>query len=282
VPLDPEYPAERLGYMLEDSGVQLVLGDARSAVLLAGSAARLLRVDELVLATQGVESPSPTLAGNNLLCLLYTSGSTGRPKGVALEQGALLRHLLTMQRFYRIDSRDRFLHFASLNFDWGTEQWLLPLISGARCVLRGEGLWSAEEALEVIEREQASLVYFPTQYACQLAAWAAAHGRTASVRSFNVAGEAFPREGFEQIQGQLRPQHIVNGYGPTETVITPSSGKPMPPPVSPAPMRPSGDRWPGAAPTCWPKAWPCRPMAWSVSCISVARPWHAATMRSHR
>ncbi|AZL73558.1 non-ribosomal peptide synthetase [Pseudomonas oryziphila] len=221
VPLDPEYPAERLGYMLADSGVQLVLGDARSAALLAGSAARLLRVDELVLATQGVESPSPTLAGNNLLCLLYTSGSTGRPKGVALEQGALLRHLLTMQRFYRIDSSDRFLHFASLNFDWGTEQWLLPLISGARCVLRGEGLWSAEEALEVIEREQASLVYFPTQYACQLAAWAEAHGRAASVRSFNVAGEAFPREGFEQIQGQLRPQHIVNGYGPTETVITP-------------------------------------------------------------
>ncbi|QXH49544.1 amino acid adenylation domain-containing protein [Pseudomonas fakonensis] len=221
VPLDPEYPAQRLGHMLEDSGVTLVLGDARSAALLAGSAARLLRVDTLQLAEHGVQAPAPTLAGGNLLCLLFTSGSTGRPKGVALEQGALLRHLLTMQRSYRISSSDRFLHFASLNFDWGTEQWLLPLISGARCILRGEGLWSAEQALQVIEREQASLVYFPTQYACQMAAWAATHGGAASVRSFNVAGEAFPREGFEQIQRQLRPQHIVNGYGPTETVITP-------------------------------------------------------------
>lgn len=111
---------------------------------------------------------------------------------MALEHGALLRHLLTMQRFYRIDSADRFLHFASLNFDWGTEQWLLPLISGARCILRGEGLWSTEQALAVIEREQASLVYFPTQYACQMAALAAGQGRAPSVRSFNVAGEAFP------------------------------------------------------------------------------------------
>lgn len=221
VPLDPEYPAERLGYMLEDSGVRLVLGDARSAALLAANPARLLRVDTLQLAEHGVDAPLQTLAASNLLCLLYTSGSTGRPKGVALEHGALLHHLLTMQRCYRIDSGDRFLHFASLNFDWGTEQWLLPLISGARCILRGEGLWSAEEALQIIEREQASLVYFPTQYACQMAAWAAANGRAATVRSFNVAGEALPREGFEQIQGQLRPRYIVNGYGPTETVITP-------------------------------------------------------------
>ncbi|MCG8296358.1 non-ribosomal peptide synthetase [Pseudomonas entomophila] len=221
VPLDPEYPAERLGYMLDDSGVALVLGDARGEALLAGRHARLLRVDQLAFAGDDQGAPQVALDGHNLLCLLYTSGSTGRPKGVALEHGALLRHLLTMQRFYRIDSADRFLHFASLNFDWGTEQWLLPLISGARCILRGEGLWSTEQALEVIEHEQASLVYFPTQYACQMAALAAGQGRASSVRSFNVAGEAFPREGFEQIQAVLRPRYIVNGYGPTETVITP-------------------------------------------------------------
>jgi non-ribosomal peptide synthetase component F len=126
VPLDPEYPAERLGYTCLKTAVCSWCWVMPAVRRCWPAAPRLLQVDELVLATQGVESPSPTLAGNNLLCLLYTSGSTGRPKGVALEQGALLRHLLTMQRFYRIDSRDRFLHFASLNFDWGTEQWLLP------------------------------------------------------------------------------------------------------------------------------------------------------------
>jgi non-ribosomal peptide synthetase component F len=154
---------------------------------------------------------------------------------VALEQ-RLAAPPADHARFYRIDSGDRFLHFASLNFDWGTEQWLLPLISGARCVLRGEGLWSAEEALEVIEREQASLVYFPTQYACRLAAWAAAHGRTASVRSFNVAGEAFPREGFEQIQGNCARSTSSTATDRPKRSSPPSSGKPMPPPVSPAPM----------------------------------------------
>ncbi|MCE5984661.1 non-ribosomal peptide synthetase [Pseudomonas sp. LF19] len=220
VPLDPEYPAERLAYMIADSGVRLILAEAQCAGLVGTDNVRVLDYASLELAADD-SNPQVELSAHNLACLIYTSGSTGQPKGVALEQGALLTHIRTMQDCYRVSPDDRFLHFASLNFDWGTEQWLLPLVSGARCILRGEGLWSAEEALQVIETEQASIVYFPTQYACQLAAWAATSERRVKVRSFNVAGEAFPKEGFEQIQAVLQPQYIVNGYGPTETVITP-------------------------------------------------------------
>ncbi|BAP43368.1 non-ribosomal peptide synthetase PvdD [Pseudomonas sp. StFLB209] len=221
VPLDLEYPAQRLAYMLEDSGVDLILGDEQASSLFSGADLRVLRVDQLALPSQGGCNPDVALSESHLFCLLYTSGSTGQPKGVLLEHGALLRHLLTVQQFYRVERDDRVLHFASLNFDWGTEQWLLPLISGACCILRGEGLWSAEQALDVIEQQKPSIVYFPTQYACQLAAFASSTGRRAAVRSFNVAGEGLAREGFEQIQSALQPDTIVNGYGPTETVITP-------------------------------------------------------------
>ncbi|EJN39590.1 non-ribosomal peptide synthase, partial [Pseudomonas sp. GM84] len=167
------------------------------------------------------DNPAPRASADNLLALIYTSGSTGRPKGVALSHGVIAGHLRTMAEQYQVTAQDRFVHFASINFDWGTEQWLLPLSQGACCILRGDQIWTAAQAFEVIERERASVVYFPTQYACQLAEWARQEGRQLPVRCLNVAGEALPREGFERLQAHVRPQRIVNGYGPTETVITP-------------------------------------------------------------
>lgn len=222
VPLDPEYPAQRLAYMIADSGISLLLSNSAVAKCLPDAGrCEVLSIDGLSLHEEQDANPQVELSAHNLLCLIYTSGSTGRPKGVTLEQAALLTHIRTMQAQYLVTADDRVLHFASINFDWGTEQWLLPLASGARCILRGEGIWSPAEAFAVIEREQLSIVYFPTQYACQLAAWAQTVGRRLAVRSFNVAGEAFPREGFEHIKRVLQPRCIVNGYGPTETVITP-------------------------------------------------------------
>ncbi|WP_414157498.1 amino acid adenylation domain-containing protein [Pseudomonas sp. BNK-15] len=220
VPLDPQYPRQRLQDMLDDSAVRLVLGTRSAAqpLALAGTA-QWLWLDQ-PLAPQD-DNPAPRATADNLLGLIYTSGSTGRPKGVALTHGAIAAHIATMVGQYQVTAQDRFVHFASINFDWGTEQWLLPLSQGACCIVRGDEIWTAAQAFEVIERERASVVYFPTQYACQLAEWAHQQGRALPVRCMNVAGEALAREGFERIQAHLQPQRIVNGYGPTETVITP-------------------------------------------------------------
>ncbi|MFT0517014.1 amino acid adenylation domain-containing protein [Pseudomonas faucium] len=219
VPLDPLYPRQRLQDILDDSAVKLVLATRAAAQPLQLAAADWLWLDQPQAPLAG--NPAPRAHADNLLALIYTSGSTGRPKGVALTHGAIAAHLQTMAAQYQVSAQDRFVHFASINFDWGTEQWLLPLSQGACCILRGEQIWTAAQAFEVIERERASVVYFPTQYACQLAEWARQQGRQLPVRCLNVAGEALPREGFERLQAHVRPQRIVNGYGPTETVITP-------------------------------------------------------------
>jgi len=220
VPLDPQYPRQRLQDMLDDSAVKLVLGTRAAAqpLQLAGTA-EWLWLDQPLAPL--ADNPAPRATPDNLLALIYTSGSTGRPKGVALSHGVVAAHIETMVEQYQVTAQDRFVHFASINFDWGTEQWLLPLSQGACCIVRGDEIWTAAQAFEVIERERASVVYFPTQYACQLAEWGRQAGRELRVRCMNVAGEALPREGFERIQAHLRPQRIVNGYGPTETVITP-------------------------------------------------------------
>ncbi|BBH45218.1 non-ribosomal peptide synthetase [Pseudomonas sp. KU43P] len=219
VPLDPHYPRQRLQDILDDSAVKLVLATHEAAQPLQLAAADWLWLDQPQAPLAA--NPAPRAAADNLLALIYTSGSTGRPKGVALTHGVIAAHLQTMAEQYQVTAQDRFVHFASINFDWGTEQWLLPLSQGACCILRGDQIWTAAQAFEVIERERASVVYFPTQYACQLAEWARQEGRELPVRCLNVAGEALPREGFERLQAHVRPQRIVNGYGPTETVITP-------------------------------------------------------------
>jgi len=219
VPLDPQYPRQRLQDILDDSAVKLVLATRAAAQPLQLTAADWLWLDQPQAPL--ADNPAPRASADNLLALIYTSGSTGRPKGVALSHGVIAGHLRTMAEQYQVTAQDRFVHFASINFDWGTEQWLLPLSQGACCILRGDQIWTAAQAFEVIERERASVVYFPTQYACQLAEWARQEGRQLPVRCLNVAGEALPREGFERLQAHVRPQRIVNGYGPTETVITP-------------------------------------------------------------
>ncbi|MFJ4396928.1 amino acid adenylation domain-containing protein [Pseudomonas sp. NPDC089396] len=219
VPLDPQYPRQRLQDILDDSAVKLVLATRAAAQPLQLTASDWLWLDQPQAPL--ADNPAPRASADNLLALIYTSGSTGRPKGVALSHGVIAAHLQTMAEQYQVTAQDRFVHFASINFDWGTEQWLLPLSQGACCILRGDQIWTAAQAFEVIERERANVVYFPTQYACQLAEWARQEGRQLPVRCLNVAGEALPREGFERLQAHVRPQRIVNGYGPTETVITP-------------------------------------------------------------
>ncbi|HZI10034.1 MAG TPA: condensation domain-containing protein, partial [Myxococcus sp.] len=137
LPLDPSYPAERLAFMLEDSGVPVVLSQSHLAsVLPADSRARRVFVDAEAdaIARLPAHAPSRPLSPEAACYLIYTSGSTGRPKGVALPHRAL-SHLLTWQLHQSVKPDATTLQFAALSFDVSFQELFSTWWAGGTLVL---------------------------------------------------------------------------------------------------------------------------------------------------
>ncbi|WP_322063323.1 non-ribosomal peptide synthetase, partial [Paraburkholderia sp. J63] len=221
VPLDPAYPRDRLAYMIEDSGIALLLTHAHVRDTLPVPASlNVLELDTLDLSAGPHDAPAMHVEGANLAYVIYTSGSTGQPKGVAVAHAALATHCAAIGARYALTPADRLLQFASISFDAAQEQWLIPLLAGATIVLRDGDLWSAPRLARAIREQRISVLYLPPAYIDEFAA--SIGDGEAAVRTCIVGGEAWPRSGFEAVRDKLRAQRIFNAYGPAETVITPT------------------------------------------------------------
>jgi natural product biosynthesis luciferase-like monooxygenase protein/amino acid adenylation domain-containing protein len=135
VPLDPAYPAGRIAFMLEDSGLAAVVTESGLLDRLPGQrpAAVLLNGDE------GEFLPPATAAsaGEDLAYVIYTSGSTGRPKGVMITHANLCHYVEALPAALGLSSEDRYLHTASLAFSSSVRQLIVPLSLGATVVIAG-------------------------------------------------------------------------------------------------------------------------------------------------
>jgi amino acid adenylation domain-containing protein len=137
VPLDPEYPDERRAFLLKDSGLNLLVTRGQMDLTLPGSGLTLVRIDDdaAMIARENDQNISASACSRNLAYILYTSGSTGRPKGVFVEHRAVMNQLCWLKSTMSIDSSDRVLHKASLNFDASVVEIFAPLSTGAQLVL---------------------------------------------------------------------------------------------------------------------------------------------------
>lgn len=244
LPLDPSHPKERLAYQLADSGARVLLTDAGHAGMLPDQPGlAVLDVGELGEPGEpgeGGAQPAPALDPGSLAYVIYTSGSTGRPKGVAVEHGPLAMHVATTAVAYEMDAGSRELHFLSFAFDGAHERWMVPLAAGGAIVLRGDALWTPAETLAAIRRAGVTHAGFPTSYMAELAAWGEAMGEVPAVQCYSFGGEAMARATFERIGRALRPRILINGYGPTEAVISPMVWKVAPTARFPEPYAPIG------------------------------------------
>ena len=137
VPLDPALPAERLSFMIEDTGMPVIVADAASEMDLPDSDAVMVHLDREWPAISGLDTGNPGFAvkPDDLAYVIYTSGSTGRPKGVMVEHRHAINFLIGMVEQWGIGPQDRVLQFASLNFDVSVMDMFMTLLSGARAVL---------------------------------------------------------------------------------------------------------------------------------------------------
>jgi amino acid adenylation domain-containing protein len=143
VPLDPEFPAERLSYMLIDSGSELLLtsGEAPAGVEVpAGvrtldAAAALRNTTDIENTAASAQNLARAPVRQDIAYVIYTSGSTGRPKGVAITHGALVNFLCSMRERPGISSGDVLAAVTTISFDIAALELYLPLLVGARVEL---------------------------------------------------------------------------------------------------------------------------------------------------
>jgi amino acid adenylation domain-containing protein len=220
VPLDPRLPAERRDLLLADSGASILLAD--EALLGQAGGLRAVCLDRV--SRFGPETfPAVEVPPEALAYVIYTSGSTGVPKGVGVPVGAFARHMADLARRFGLGPGDRLLGAHADGFDSSLEN-MTALMSGAALFPRGGALWTASELADRIERWGITVAQMPTTYWRQLVADLAASGRTlpAHLRLVDAGGEAMPAEVARLWRRVAPATRLINGYGPTETLITPT------------------------------------------------------------
>ena len=211
VPLDPRHPQERLQMVLDDAGTSILLTTRDLGV---NTTAAILNLTETLPPADPNWQPAP-ISADSLAYVIYTSGSTGKPKGVAIEHGALLNLLRSMQREPGLNASDVLVAITTLAFDIAGLELLLPLLTGAKLVIATDAeVTDGGLLLSLLERSKATVLQ-ATPGAWRIlidAGWT----NSLPLKAL-CGGEALPRELAEKLLD--RAGELWNVYGPTETTI---------------------------------------------------------------
>ncbi|MGW1373481.1 amino acid adenylation domain-containing protein [Streptomyces sp. NPDC002446] len=218
LPLDPDYPAERLSYMLDDAAPVCAVTD-RAGRLPDHPATPLVVLDGLDLTGYPAIDPGRPLTPAHPAYVIYTSGSTGRPKGVVVSHGAIDNRLRWMQGEYGLTAADRVLQKTPSSFDVSVWEFFWPLREGAALVVAEPGGHKDPVYLARLIREQAVTTchFVPSMLQVFLAGPDAAGCRGLG-RVF-CSGEALPRETAQAFARTLPGVALHNLYGPTEAAV---------------------------------------------------------------
>jgi len=220
LPLDPDYPEERLRYMLADSGAAvLLLGDREIGGIdeYRGTAVRLGEIAG-TLERQPLRPLRCETTGESLAYVIYTSGSTGRPKGAMNRHRAIANRLLWMQAQYGLTADDRVLQKTPLSFDVSVWELFWPLLTGARLVIaRPEGHKDSNYLVELIREQAVTTLHFVPS---MLRIWLEQRELRScrSLRRVICSGEALTLEHQERFFAKLDAE-LHNLYGPTEAAV---------------------------------------------------------------
>ena len=216
LPLDPDYPRDRLHFMIEDSRPPVLLTQKHVRHNLPNFAAcQTLCVDDEVFPAAQINSE---VTASNLAYVIYTSGSTGWPKGAMNTHAGIVNRLLWMQEQYELTSTDCVLQKTPFSFDVSVWEFFWPLLTGARMVLaRPGGHQDPAYLAELIEREHVTTIHFVPSMLQMFLANADA-SRCDSLKRVICSGEALSNELQERFHARLGAE-LHNLYGPTEASV---------------------------------------------------------------
>ncbi|MFS0664841.1 amino acid adenylation domain-containing protein [Bacillus mojavensis] len=220
LPLDPEFPADRISYMLKDAKPSCMITTEEIAATLPDdiTAPQLVLdqpVTKEIVKRYSADNPNVHVSLIHPAYIIYTSGSTGRPKGVVVTLKSLSNFLLSMQETFSLNEQDRLLAVTTVAFDISALELFLPLISGASIVVAQKETIREPQALaKMIEYFDITIMQAtPTLW------HALVTNEPEKLRELRVlvGGEALPSGLLQALQALDCP--VTNLYGPTETTI---------------------------------------------------------------
>ncbi|WP_338532882.1 amino acid adenylation domain-containing protein [Paenibacillus peoriae] len=211
VPIDPEYPEERIRYILENSNAQLLLTQRHLLQQVPFEGTVVALDDEQAYSDDG-SNLEPASGPNDLAYVIYTSGTTGNPKGVMLEHRGLVSLKLMFADRLGITEHDRIVQFASLSFDASCWEVFKALYFGAALYIPTAETILDNRLFESYMNEHAiTAAILPPTYSAYLNP-----DRLPSLTKLVTGGSAVSAEFVQQWK---RKVHYFNAYGPTEASI---------------------------------------------------------------
>ena len=216
VPLDPSYPADRLAYMIEHSGLAHIVTTSELASMLPDGPKRIeLDTAADAIASSSAERLSVPVSLDDRMYVIYTSGSTGRPKGVELEHRSVSNFLATMAKEPGLEAGDSLLAVTTLSFDISVLENMLPLVHGGHVIVAPrEAVGDGSALIDLVERLRPRIMQAtPATWRMMIASgWEGSDWLRVL-----CGGEALPRDLADEILPRVG--ELWNVYGPTETTI---------------------------------------------------------------
>ena len=231
MPIDPEYPEERVRYILEDSGCKLVLTTKavheRRADLFAALADLDLNVIEVetAVATHDTADLGLEVAPHDLAYVIYTSGSTGKPKGVMLENHNLNNfcHMnpKNIEVIFNVQDCSVTIALAAFTFDVSVMEQFLPLANGQTVVLATmDQIMDPDAMARLIDQYQVDSFTCTPSYLSNLIEVPVFAKAMERIRAVDVGAEAFPGDLYTRLKAINPSMSIMNSYGPTECTVS--------------------------------------------------------------
>ena len=220
LPIDPEYPVDRIRYILSDSDVKLVITkeDNQLDIESAELEQLYLKTTSELSKAEDVQKPKVSLTPENAAYMIYTSGTTGNPKGVINTHGGIYNRLRWQSDNYPMSTSDNTMLKHSISFDVSITEIFLPLTNGAHLhIAKPGGQKDPVYLANFIEEHQLTTIHFiPTMLRYMLDQPKFVNNK--SLRLVFLGGEALPTELLERLSSALNAK-IVNWYGPTEASV---------------------------------------------------------------
>ncbi|MBO7663673.1 MAG: amino acid adenylation domain-containing protein, partial [Clostridia bacterium] len=231
MPVDPEYPEERIRFILEDSGAKLLLTTAkvterRKAFLqaLQAEGITVIRAEEAA-ASGSRENPAAEVPPEALAYVIYTSGSTGKPKGVMLTQKNLVNYADDNGKNYETltytEKGTVSAAIAAFTFDVSITEEFVPFAHGMTNVLATrEQMMDAAQMCDLMVRNHVDVINGTPSYYMNMIEIEAFAPAVRGLKAIDIGAEAFPPALFEKLRALNPDLYIVNTYGPTEATVS--------------------------------------------------------------